>query len=188
MSAIDLPPGIGLVGTPLGVFAAPRSATRLSTVAVIVTILLGCLTWYLVSRNPWRHRSGVAITLPVAFAAFAMLGFAVRRASVAVTRDGVRWGWIALGFHQPASKIACAHLYRDGVALEATRGSWWFLAARDWDRFDALVRQVRRAELRVQEHTGKAPFRARLQSYGRFLDALLVGSIAGSVAVAVWVA
>ena len=28
---------------------------------------------------------------------------------------------------------------------------------RDWDRFDSLVRQVRRAELPLTEHTGKAP-------------------------------
>ncbi|MBA3821170.1 MAG: hypothetical protein H0X17_19960, partial [Deltaproteobacteria bacterium] len=62
----------------------------------------------------------------------------------------------------------------------------WFLAARDWERFDVLVRQVRRAELPIQEHAGKAPLRQRLQSYGRFLDALLVFAIVGSIATAIW--
>ena len=116
------------------------------------------------------------------------LGFAVRRARIAVTRYGVRWGWDALGFQQPASKIVRAHIYRDGIALEARRGSQWFLAARDWDRFDALVRQVRRAELPVVEHTIKAPLRQRLQSYGRFLDAMLVFAILGSVLTVLWAA
>jgi hypothetical protein len=124
--------------------------------------------------------------LPVAFALFALLGLGVRAARIAVTRDGVRWGWTALGFHQQASRITRAHVYRDGVALEARRGSWWFLAARDWDRFDILVRQLRRTELTIADHEGKAPLRARLQSYGRFLDALLVSSIIGAITIAYW--
>ncbi|HUJ62022.1 MAG TPA: hypothetical protein VLX92_26130 [Kofleriaceae bacterium] len=126
--------------------------------------------------------------MPVAFAAFALLGFAVRRARVAVTRDGVRWGWQALSFTQPASRIVTAHVYTDGIALEARRGSWWFIAARDWDRFAALVRQLRRVELPIRDHDRAAPLRARLQSYGRFLDAMLVASALGAGAVMLWAA
>lgn len=186
MTAIDLPPGIGLVGTPLGVFRAPVRARRLAYLAAIVVGCLGGLTWYAVSRHPYRYHSSTQVVLPVAFAAFAALGVLVRGARVTVTRDGVRWGWEALGFHQPATRITCAHIYGDGVALEARRGSWWFLAARDWDRFDALVRQVRRAELSIQDHSGRAPLRARLQSYGRFLDGLLAGSVLAALAVLIW--
>ena len=188
MSALDLPPGMGLVGTPLAEFKAPRRATVLAAIAILVTVVLGAATWYFVSQRPWRRGSSVMITLPVALFALALLGYAVRRAHVAITRDGVRWGWATLGFHQPASKIVKAHIYRDGITLEATRGSWWFLAARDWDRFDMLVRQLRRAELPLEDHDGKAPLRARLQSYGRFLDALMVFSIVGALAVALWAA
>jgi hypothetical protein len=186
VSVVDLPPGIGLVGTPLGTFGAPRRARRLAAAAVVVSAVLGVLTWYLVSRHPWRRGASVQITLPVAFAALALLGLAVRNARISVTRDGVRWGWSSLGFHQQAARIKCAHIYRDGVALEARRGSWWFLAARDWDRFEALVRQLRRSELPLLDHDRAAPLRARLQSYGRFLDLLLLGTIVASVAVAVW--
>lgn len=186
MSAIDLPPGIGLVGTPLGTFHAPRRARRLSAISLGLVILLGAITWALVSRHPWRYHASTQVVLPVAFAAFAGLGYLVRRARVAITRDGVRWGWTALGFHQQASRIVTAHVYADGIALEARRGSWWFIAARDWDRFDALVRQVRRAELPITDHSGRAPLRARLQSYGRFLDLLLVGSIVGATGVLLW--
>ena len=186
MSAIDLPPGIGLVGTPLGTYHPPRRARRLAIAALVASVAIGALTWYFVSRHPWRRGASVQITLPVAFAALAVLGYAVRHASLAITRDGVRWGWSFFGVHQEAARIRCAHVYRDGVALEARRGSWWFLAARDWDRFDALVRQLRRTDLPLEDHAGPAPLRARLQSYGRFLDAMLVSTIGASIAVAMW--
>ncbi|MBL0216371.1 MAG: hypothetical protein IPQ07_21120 [Myxococcales bacterium] len=188
MSAVDLPPGIGLLGTALGTFHAPRSARRRATISLVVVSVLLVITWYLVSRHPYRYHSSTQVVLPVAFALFSGLAFAVRSARVAITRDGVRWGWASLGFTQPTSRIACAHVFSDGIALEATRGSRWFLAARDWDRFDALVRQVRRAELPVKDHEGKAPIRQRLQSYGRFLDGLVVASALGALAVALWAA
>jgi hypothetical protein len=186
MSAVDLPPGIGLVGTPLGTFHAPTRARRLARISLIVVIVLGAITWALVARHPYRRSASTQVVLPIAFAAFAGLGFIVRRARVAVTRDGVRWGWTSFGFHQPAARIATAHVYRDGIALEARRGAWWFIAARDWDRFDVLVRHLRRAELPLSDHAGNAPLRARLQSYGRFLDLLLVGSVIGAAAVMLW--
>jgi hypothetical protein len=186
VSALDLPPGLGLVGTPLGVFRAPRSSARLSAVALVIAVAAGALTWYLVSRQPWRRGLATLFVLPLVFMALAALGFFVRRARVSITRDGVRWGWEALGFQQPAAKIVTAHIYRDGIALEAKRGSQWFLAARDWDRFDALVRHVRRAELPTRDYDRKAPLRQRLQSYGRFLDGLLLFAILGSIATALW--
>ena len=186
MSALDLPPGIGLLGAPLAVFRAPRRASVLAAIATVLTIMLGVATWYFVSQRPWRRGSSVMITLPVAMVALAMLGYAVRRAQLAITRDGVRWGWTTIGFHQPASQIVTAHVYRDGITLETRRGSWWFLAARDWDRFDALVRHLRRAELPIEDHDRTAPLRARLQSYGRFLDGLMIVSVLGAIAIALW--
>jgi hypothetical protein len=186
MSAIDLPPGIGLVGTPLGTFVAPRGARRLAAVSLVLVLVMIPVIWYLVSRHPWRYHASTQAVLPVAFALFAGLGFVVRGAKVTVTRDGVRWGWTSLGFTQQAAKIRCAHVYTDGIALEAHQGSQWFIAARDWDRFDALVRQLRRSELPLRDHAGRAPLRRRLQSYGRFLDGLLVGSVLAAVAVMMW--
>lgn len=188
MSAIDLPPGIGLVGTPLATFEAPRRSRRLARFAMIAAVVLLVVTWYLVSRHPWRRGSSTQVVLPVAFVAFAALAYGVRTARLAITRDGVRWGWSSLGFTQPASRIACAHVYADGIALEATRGSRWFIAARDWDRFDVIVRQLRRAELPARDHAGAAPLRQRLQSYGRFLDGLIVASVLGALAVTLWAA
>ena len=188
MSVLDLPPGIGLVGTPLGTFRAPLRARRLATIALVAVVALGGITWAFVVRHPYRWHASTQFVLPIAFTAFAVLGFLVRRARVAVTRDGIRWGWATLGFTQDAARIVTAHVYADGVALEAKRGSWWFLAARDWERFDALVRQLRRADLPVTDHEGKAPLRARLQSYGRFLDGLLYASIVAAFGVMLWAA
>lgn len=188
MSALDLPPGIGLVGTPLGIFHAPRRARQIAAVALFLVMALGAITWILVARRPYRYGASSQIVLPIAFAMFAGLGLAVRSARVAITRDGVRWGWTTFTFHQPASRIALAHIFRDGIALEARRGSWWFIAARDWDRFDVLIRHLRRAELQTRDHADKAPLRARLQSYGRFLDFLLIGSVIGALVVMFWAA
>jgi len=188
MSALDLPPGMGLTGAQLAVFKAPRRASVLAASAIVVTIILGVATWYFVSLRPWRRGSSIMITLPVALFALSLLGYAVRRAQLAITRDGVRWGWATLGFHQPASAIVVAHIYRDGITLEAKRGSWWFLAARDWERFDALVRQLRRSDLPTEDHDRNAPLRARMQSYGRFLDGLMVASIFGAIVIALWAA
>ena len=188
MTAVDLPPGIGLRGTALAMFRAPRGARRLAWFALIAVIVLGGTTWGFVSRHPYHHHSSTQVVLPVAFAMFALLGFIVRSARLEVTRDGVRWGWSSLNFSQDASRLKCAHVWRDGVTLESKRGGTWFLGARDWDRFDALVRQLRRVELPFEEHPRKAPLRARLQSYGRFLDGLLVGSMVAAFGVMLWAA
>lgn len=188
MSVLDLPPGLGLVGTPLATFHAPARAKRLAWIGAILVAILLVVTWYLVSRQWWRRGASTMVVLPFALLLFTGLAVAIRTARVAITRDGIRWGWTSLGFTQAASRIVMAHIYRDGIAFRAKRGSTWFLAARDWDRFEVLVRQVRRAELPVTDHAGKAPLRQRLQSYGRVLDGLVVGSVIAAIAVAGWAA
>lgn len=188
MSVLDLPPGVGLVGTPLAVFHAPRRAKRLAWAGAAIVAVLLVVTWYFVSRHYLRRGASTMVVLPAAHLLFTGLAVAVRTARVAVTRDGIRWGWTALSFTQAASRIVMAHVYRDGIAFRATRGSTWFLAARDWERFDALVRQVRRAQLPVTDHAGTAPLRQRLQSYGRVLDALVVLCVIASILVAAWAA
>lgn len=191
MSAVDLPPGIGLTGTPLGTFRAPTRARRLASLALLSVIVLGAITWIFVLERPWYRRwygGSTQIVLTFALLSIALLGFAVRRARMSVSRDGVRWGWDALGFTNERSRMQTVDVYSDGVAFHGKRGSTWFIAARDWERFDAFVRQLRRAELPVRELAGKAPLRARLQSYGRFLDVLLVLSVVAALGVVLWAA
>jgi hypothetical protein len=188
MAVVDLPPGIGLVGTPLGTFHAPRRARRLATVALVSMFAMAIVTWWFVSHHRYRWHASTQVVLPFSLLCVCTLGFLVRRATLAITRDGVRWGWTSLSFTQEAARIVTAHVYSDGVALEAKRGSQWFLGARDWDRFDGLVRQLRRAALPIQEHGIRAPFRMRRQSYGRALDGLMVIAMIAGFAVMLWAA
>jgi hypothetical protein len=188
MSAVDLPPGIGLRGTALAQFRAPVRARWLARISMIAVLALGGTTWGFVARHPYGRHSSSQVVLPVAFTMFALLGFIVRSAKLEVTRDGVRWGWSSLNFAQDASRLRRAHVWHDGITLESKRGGTWFLGARDWERFDALVRQLRRVELPFEDHAAKAPIRARLQSYGRFLDGLLVGAMVSAFGVMLWAA
>ncbi len=188
MTAIDLPPGIGLEGTPLATFHAPRSSRRLAWASFLAIVGLGALSWYFTYQRPWRHGASIRVVVPVALALFGALGIAVRSARLAISKNGVRWGWTSFGFTQTANRVAKAHVYRDGITLQAKRGSWWFLAARDWDRFDVLVRQLRRSDMPTEAHDRTAPLRARMQSYGRFLDTMLVVAALASGAIALWAA
>ena len=70
MSAIDLPPGIGLEGTPLGTFQAPRGARRLATASLVLVLMLLALTWYLVSRHPWQYGASSQCAEPVTGSSF----------------------------------------------------------------------------------------------------------------------
>jgi len=186
VSAIDLPPGMGLQGTPLAVFRSPRRSRALAWIVLVSVLVLCAVTWYLVYQHPRRSGASIQIVVPAALVLFGALGVGVRSARLAISRNGVRWGWSSFGFTQQASRVAKAHVYRDGVTLQAKRGSWWFLAARDWDGFATLVRQLRRTEMTIEDHDRAAPYRARMQSYGRFLDTMLVFAVVGAFAIAMW--
>ncbi|MEO6773763.1 MAG: hypothetical protein ABI467_12215 [Kofleriaceae bacterium] len=188
MSAVDLPPGIGLRGAALARFRAPRGARWLARISLGAVIVLGGITWGFVSRHPYHRQTSTQVVLPVAFGLVALLGFLVRSAKLEVTRDGVRWGWDSFNFTQDAARLKTAHVWKDGITLERRRGGTWFLGARDWERFDAMVRQLRRVELPFEDHATKAPLRARMQSYGRFLDGMLVAAIVAALGVALWAA
>ena len=178
MSALDLPPGIGLVGTPLGMFRAPLARAGSRRCRSRSSSRCGAITWCFVSRHPYRWHASTQFVLPLAFAAFALLGFAVRRARIAITRDGVRWGWDDAQLHAGG-----------GADRHRTRLSRW-RRARGEARLVVVSRRARLGSLRragspaarapscrssrcTTRHS--APLRARLQSYGRFLDGLLVG-------------
>lgn len=173
MSAVDLPPGIGLEGSAVATFRSPRRARRLAHFSLILTILFGALTWWGVSRHPYGRYASTLVVVPVSMVMLAFLGVAVRRAKVFIGKGGVRWGWRSIGVRQDAERIVEVRLYDDGATLRSRRGHW-FLAARDWDRFDTMARALTSAGLPVTTYPGKAPLRHRLQSYGRALDLLLV--------------
>ena len=186
VSAVDLPPGIGLRGTPLG--AVPRAARaragsrrhRWSLRRRARRASPGAS----VSRHPYRRQRRARRSCCRSRSRRSRCS-ASRCAAreLAITRDGVRWGWDALSFTQQASRIVDARTsMRDGVALEAQAR----LAGGSSRRATGIGSTRSSASCaapscRSQEHAGKAPLRARLQSYGRFLDALLVGVDRGRV-------
>lgn len=188
MSAVDLPPGMGLRGPALARFRSPLGARWLARVSVVAVVLFGGATWAFVTRHPYHRHASAQVVLPVAFFMVSALGFIVRSAKLEITRDGVRWGWESFNVAQNAAHWKCAHVWRDGITLQRKSGGTWFLGRRDWDRFEALVRQLRRTELPFEHHPERAPLRARMQSYGKFLDGMLVGSMVAAIGVMLWAA
>lgn len=173
MSAVDIPPGIGVEGSAIATFRAPRRARRLAYFSLLLTIVFGGLTWLGVSRHPYGRFASTLVVIPVSMVLLSLIGVAIRRATVFVGRDGVRWGWRGFGVRQEAERIVEVRLYNDGATLRSRRGHW-FLAARDWDRFEALSRALVAAGLPVTPYPRNAPWRHRVQSYGRALDGLLI--------------
>jgi len=181
MSAVDVPLHAGLGGRIAGEFGARKGPRLLAGIAARWVLIAGSLASALAARRPYSPDARTVIVATLMFAGFAAVGLAVRRARVSVDASGVRWGWSWLGFRMERDRIVHVDLYRDAVALRPRRGSTWFLSARDWDRYDALALAVERAGLPATRHADRgAPFAARLQSYGRVLDGLLVLTILGS--------
>jgi hypothetical protein len=181
MSAVDVPQHQGLGGRVAGEFGARRGPRLLAGIAARWVLIAGSLAAALAARRPFHPEADTIVVATLMFAGFAAVGLAVRRARVSVDASGVRWGWSWLGFRLERDTIRHADIYRDAVALRPRRGSTWYLSARDWDRWDALALAVERSGLTVIRHGDRgAPFGARLQSYGRVLDGLLLLTIAGS--------
>lgn len=184
MAAVDTPPGLGLPGTPVGWFRSRPGPRKFATRGFVVVLVVGIAAIALSRRQlpPWQLGPRlIVVTTAILIAAVAL---AVRRARVGLARDGVRWGWGALTVRMAADRIRAVRLYRDAIALVPKgRGSTWFLSRRDWDRFEAM-RRAALSHYPCEDLDRDAPWRARLQSYGRFVDGLV---IAAALAV-VWVA
>ncbi len=172
MSAVDVPSHRGLGGRAAGEFVARSGPRRLATIAFLYCLVAGAATMALALRHPYRHAT--LVVLPLMLVAIAGVGLAVRRAHVTVSGDGIRWGWPWLSVGLDVGRLVGIAIYNDAIAFQPRRGSTWFLSARDWDRFPALIRAVERAGLPLTRHPGPAPLRARLQSYGRVLDGLMI--------------
>jgi hypothetical protein len=179
VSAVDTPPGLGLGGLAHGAFAARSGPRRLAEYGSRITLLLGIAAIALAVRRPTEDAASLVVVGALTSMALAAVGLAVRRAQVTIGSDGVRWGWGRWTVRMDRDRIVRVDLYDDAIALRARRGSTWFLSRRDWDRFEAMRRAVTSAGLPAQEHAGRTPLAARLQSYGHVLDALIVLAILG---------
>jgi hypothetical protein len=174
VSAVDAPPGIAFAGRAAGELEARRRSHRLARIVFWYVGLVATLTLLLAARRLHVRLIEFLLVAPLVFGSVAAVGYAVRRARVRVTPDGVFWGWDLLGFTLRRDRLVQVTAYRDAVALEPKRGSTWFLARRDWEGFDRLPHILRSASIPVIGAPGRMPLRARLQSYGIVLDTLLV--------------
>jgi len=180
VSAVDVPLHLGLAGRMSGEFAARPGPRRLAGIAARWVLACGTIECTLAARRPWVPEAVTVVVASLMFAGFVGVGLAVRRARVTVESGGVRWGWGWLGFRMERDRLRAVDAYTDAIALRPRRGSAWFLSARDWERFDALVIAVERAGLPLVRRSQAAPLAARLQSYGRVLDGLLVLTMLGA--------
>ncbi len=177
MASVDAPPGIDFAGRAAGEFAARPRARRLARMSLFYVGVVGMLTAAIALRRMHTPFTGaVFVVTPMMCFAVAFLGFAVRSARISVDADGVRWGWRWGGFRMRRDRMRKVASYSDAFALTPRRGSTWYLSSRDWDRFERVPMAMRRARIPYTRHDRRAPFLARLQSYGIVLDFLLVAN------------
>ena len=168
-----MPPGLPLSDVPAGEFAATPSSHRLARRVFFFVIAAGIVTYIAASRRLHVPMIELLFVAPLACVSVAGVGFAVRRARLRIDFDGARWGWQLFGFRMKRTRIVRVAAYDDAVAFTPKRGSTWYVSHRDWHRFDEMVPALQAAGLPFEQHPERAPLAARLQSYGRVLDALL---------------
>lgn len=183
MSAVDCPPGLDFAGLADGEFRARPKQARLARRVFVFVLLAGIGTVAIASRRPFAPGVHVLFSAPLFLLSIAAVGLAVRQARVRVTEAGIRWGWENYGFRMPVARLKGVTAYSDAIAFAPKRGSTWFLTDRDWQRFGEFRGALSRAGIAYADGQGRAPIRARLQSYGRALDTLLiVDALASTVA------
>lgn len=173
MSLVDVPPGIPLPGRAAGEFAARAVSVRLARRALGFVALVAVIAFVLRDRGRLRGNE-LLLTGPIIALSIGAIGYAIRRAHLRVDRDGVRWGWAALGFRVPRHRLVRAIAYRDAIGFVREGGSSWYLARHDFDGYERLPVALRAAGIPFEVDPGRAPLRARLQTYGVALDLLLV--------------
>lgn len=183
MSAVDAPPGIAFGGAAVGEFWARPGPKKLARRVFVLVMIVGLLTIALASRRIYRRSAELYIVLPLFFMSVAAFGYSVRRARLRVSAGGIRWGFRTFGFTLSRDRLRSVTTYSDAIAIKPRRGSTWYLAARDWDRFERIAKALRAAGIDFEPVDRRAPLYARLQGYGFVLDTLLVLDALASVTV-----
>jgi len=177
VAAVDAPPGIEFAGQAAGEFTARPRARKLANRAFAYVCMMGAITIaFALRRMHAPFTSAVFLVTPMMCFSVASLGFAVRAARLRVDADGVRWGWRWGGFRMRRERMRRVASYRDAFAFTPRRGSTWYVSRHDWDHFERLDKAMRQARIPFTRHERRAPFVARLQSYGIVLDLLLLAN------------
>jgi hypothetical protein len=175
MSAVTVSPAISSRA-----FRASRRTRVFSVLTLLWVVAVGLRTVFAATANATLRADGeaaaaTALVGSLFCAIVAALGAAVRYAGLRVDADGVSWGWTQIGFTLRASSLRAARLYRDAIALVPRRGmTTWCLGESDWHPFAEVKDAFRRSGLPLEEHPGRAPLLAKLQSYGTPLNVILL--------------
>jgi hypothetical protein len=173
-------------GTTSGEHRAPARSRRHAWAALVYVTLLLLVAYRDGSRTRlFRTEDSFHLLMPFFFWTVAVVAWGVRMGRLRVDSSGVRWGFSWVGFRMRPERISVVRVYRDAAAIYSQRGPTpWTLLARDWERWDDVVRAFGRLNVPVERLDRKAPFFARLQGYGRALDLLLVlNSLAATLVV-----
>jgi hypothetical protein len=125
-------------------FRAPRWTRAYTFLGALSVLALSAAT-FLRSVQPaadmtlGEGAAAAGMVLPMFQTAVAGLALAVRLAALRIDVDGVGWGWGEWAFLMRRERIAVLRLYRDAVAVAARRGFAWYLSARDYSPFSALL-------------------------------------------------
>jgi hypothetical protein len=171
---------LDFAGPAAGEFRSRRRPRRLARFVFFVCLFDGALTFALAARK--FHAPGTTLLLvgPLLCLSIAGVGLAVRNARIRVDSGGVHWGWKTLGFRMGRGRIKGIRFYGGALAIEAKRGSVWYLSQYDWDRFDRIPKAFADSGLEVDHQRGRVPIRARMQGYGVVLDGLMLVALLGS--------
>jgi hypothetical protein len=177
LTAVDAPKYRAFAGLSAGEFVARKWPKRLARVAMAYVAVTGATSIAFAARHPLRPGAEFAMVLPLMCISMAAVCLAVRQATVRITKEGIRWGWTVGGFSVGKARIDKVIAYRDAVAIRPRRGSLWYLGSSDWKDFAEFADAFENAELPIEVREDRAPFRARVQSYGRVLDAIVVVNV-----------
>jgi hypothetical protein len=177
-----------------GEHRAPRRSRRHAWAALVyVSVLLLVAYRGEARRRMWMDADSFAMLMPFVFWSVSIVGWGVRMGRLRVDAAGVRWGFSWLGFRMVPDRVSVVRIYRDAVAVYSTgfgrragegrSATPWTLLARDWERWDEVVRSFERMGVPVEHHDRKAPLFARMQGYGRALDLILVLNSVGATLV-----
>lgn len=180
MSVVDAPPGLDFAGPAAGEFRARPRPRKLAHFVFFVCLFDGAATFALAARKFDAPGTSMLLVGPLLCLSIAAVGLAVRNARVRVDSGGVHWGWKTLGFRMGKSRIKSIRYYGAALAIEATRGSVWYLSQYDWDRFEGFPKAFADSGQKVEHRPGRPPIRARLHGYGVVLDGLLLMALIGS--------
>jgi len=180
VSVVDAPPGMDFAGPAAGEFRARTRPKRLARFVFFACLVDGVITYLLAQRNFYSPGTTILFVGPLFCLSIAGVGYAIRSARIRVDEGGVHWGWQNMGFRLGKARIQNVRYFDGALAIEAKRGSVWYLSKYDWERYNTFPRAFEKAKLPLTREGGRAPLRARLQGYGVVLDALMVGALFGS--------